>query len=115
MGEGPFILHDPLNIISPDISSFTQALLKNCTGIKYARKKDNKTRLIYNDVKAIKFILFTLVVLILLCFGYLGLGVEIVLFLVSLSFAFFFFFFYGTPILKKMYGTPIGVVFTYLL
>jgi predicted ATP-grasp superfamily ATP-dependent carboligase len=40
--------------------------------------KDKQTRLIYNDVTAIKVILFILVVLILTYFCYFGVGVEIV-------------------------------------
>ena len=87
-----------LNIINRQTSIkksfFDFALNPISVGVKMLIKIDSLiiyTRLIYNDVTAIKIILCILVVLILTyCFCYLEVGVEIVLFLVRLSFFVFF-------------------------
>ena len=58
------------------------------------KQRNGETILIYNDVTAIKVILFILLILIFTYFLLFGGGVEIVLFLVRLS----FFVVDGTPI-----------------
>ena len=59
---------------------------------KYGNQDDSNTRLIYNDVTAIKVILFILVVLVLAYFVVTwGCGSKLFLFLVRLSFFSFFF------------------------
>ena len=80
-----------INVLEKLYICFTQATLKwtSTSGASFL----NYTRLIYNDITAIKVILFILVLILTFLFWYLGVGVEIILFLVWLSFAFFSIFF----------------------